>query len=99
MNRNEDTETKCQAYCPLCSGIPLLKANCSLLRTHNARYERAIVIHSIIRIDSMYGENKVLSIKSHFYFFLLVFVGGIGMGSRITLMKRAGTTSSYPFFN
>lgn len=39
VNRNEDTETKYLAYCPLCSGIPLLKSNCSFLRTHNAGYK------------------------------------------------------------
>lgn len=76
MNTNEDTETKYLAYCPLCSGIPLSESNCSFLGTHSAGYEWAIGLYSIIRVDATYGGNKVLFIKSHFYFFYSSGAGG-----------------------
>lgn len=103
MNRNEGSETKYLAYCPLCSGIPLFKSNCSFLRTHNAGYKWVRGLHPIIRIDAMFGGNKVLFIKSHFHFFYSSEIcGGVVVGSwrnRITLLWRTGATSSYPFFN
>lgn len=92
MNRNEDTELKYLAHCLLCSGIPLLKSNCSFLRTDNAGYKQGIWLYSKVRIDALYGRNKLLFIKTHFYFSLLVkLVWGEewSWGSRIILI-RAG---------
>lgn len=82
VNRNEDTEPKYLAHCPLCSGILLLKSNCSFLRTGNARYKQSIWLFSKVRIDALYRRNELLFIKTHFYFSLLVGWSGGGVELR-----------------